>query len=154
MQTRSQAVIANRHPDTFQNFRVGVQSIFRQWTALELAVHHGWGGQNGVQKVEDLLNLVIESFNSSERVYKDDISLLLDDVLEVNFNVICEDESTDELGNVALNYGLNSLLICCIGDMIVQLFNQCSKGETALLQHILTKEKGRINVLATSQGNI
>ena len=42
-----------------------------------------------------------------------------------------------------------------VGDLIVRLFNECSKGETALLQSILTKECARKqqNVLAHSQGN-
>ena len=99
MQTRSATIIASRHPDTFKNLRIGVQSIFRQWTALELAVVNQWGGPNSSQHAESLFNAVIDSFNTAERVYKDDISLLLDDVMEVNFNTICEDESTDELGN-------------------------------------------------------
>lgn len=47
MQTRaaaaSAAMRANWHPDTFNNFREGLNSVFRQWTAIELAVYHQWG---------------------------------------------------------------------------------------------------------------
>ena len=45
-------------------------------------------------------------------------------------------------------------LLFLLGDLIVRLFNECSKGETALLQTILTKEQSRVhqNVLAHSQG--
>jgi hypothetical protein len=43
MQTRAAALKASRHPDTFKNFKEGLGSVFRQWTALELAIHNQWG---------------------------------------------------------------------------------------------------------------
>ena len=35
------------HPDCVEAFTQGLGAVFRQWTALELAVHNQWGGKTG-----------------------------------------------------------------------------------------------------------
>ena len=40
-------------------------------TALELAVHHGWGGQNSAEKANMLMEDVITLFTGPQRIYKD-----------------------------------------------------------------------------------
>ena len=40
-------------------------------TALELAVHHGWGGQNSIEKANMLVEDVITLFAGPQRIYKD-----------------------------------------------------------------------------------
>ena len=59
-------------------FVEGASSIFRQWTALELAVFHGWGGLNTAVKVQNIKDEVIQMFlnskassNPRHRIYKD-----------------------------------------------------------------------------------
>lgn len=57
------------------------------------------GGPNSAQHASNLLEEVYNLFYMArERIFKDDVTLLLDDAMEVNFNAICEDESTDEVG--------------------------------------------------------
>ena len=59
-------------------FVEGASSVFRQWTALELAVFHGWGGVNTATKVQNIRDEVINMFlksngsnNPRHKVYKD-----------------------------------------------------------------------------------
>lgn len=137
MQTRSvTAWKANMHPDTGPKFKEGLLSVFRQWTALELAVHNQWGGPDSARNAEAMVNEIIDLFlNTHERIYKDDVSLILDDILESQFNVVCEDESTEE-----------------IGDILCRMFNQCYCGDFTLVTETLRKEHLRHEVVKKSQG--
>jgi pre-rRNA-processing protein TSR2 len=129
--------MAARHPDHLMNFKIGIQSMFRQWTALSLAVHNQWGGPASAQHADNLVQSMIDLFNTPERIFKDDVSLILDDVMETNFNTICEDESTDELGQI-----------------ICDMFYQCTTGDLTIVTRTLNQEKARSsgNFMARSQG--
>ena len=65
------AVASGRSEEAANAFREGVRSIFRQWTALDLAVHHGWGGHSSQEKAERLVDDVLALFESPQRIYKD-----------------------------------------------------------------------------------
>jgi len=54
-----------------ESFKEGVSSVFRQWTALELAVDQRWGGPYSQMKADNLLTKVIELFLGSKKVYVD-----------------------------------------------------------------------------------
>ena len=128
VQTRFQS----RHPQALQYFTegwllfihellfnwllnsVGLASMLRQWTALELAIHNAWGGSNSREKAQQLNTMIIEMFNKPEKVYKDELVMLLEDVLEVNFNVICEDGSIEEI---------SELIILIDATLLIDLFN-------------------------------
>ena len=75
MQTRSaaaaEALRKARHPDADEAFRRGLASVFRQWTALDLAVSHQWGGPKSSEKASQLLEEVYQQFQGPDRVYKD-----------------------------------------------------------------------------------
>eukprot|EP01035_Chromulina_nebulosa_P017324 gene17324-22865_t len=137
MITRSNAaaIIASRHPQTNEMFSLGMNSIFRQWTALDLAIHHGWGGPSSLNKVNDMFNEIFELFQGPERVYKDDVSLILEDYLETFFNTICEDGSPDE-----------------VGDILVNMWRKCCDGDFTFVESIIKKENNRTDVLKASQG--
>ena len=49
----------------------GVRSVMRQWTALELAVNHGWGGRSSAEKAGHLIEDVLALFEGPQRIYKD-----------------------------------------------------------------------------------
>ena len=51
--------IKARHPQADAAFTSGVTSVFSQWTALELAVVHGWGGTDSKKKADALLDDVL-----------------------------------------------------------------------------------------------
>ena len=76
-------------------------------------------------------------FMNPEKVYKDDISLILEDFMEVNFNTICEDGSADE-----------------VSDLLCTMWRQCSVGDFTLVHNALAREYVRheAEVLNNSQG--
>lgn len=57
--------------EAIRAFQEGTNSIFRQWTALELAVHNQWGGPNSSDKANDMINEVLELFGGAQKIYKD-----------------------------------------------------------------------------------
>lgn len=75
MITRSQAVAAalraSRHPQADETFLLGLQSVFRQWTALNLAISHQWGGPSSDRKAEALIEEIMKNFQGPEKIYKD-----------------------------------------------------------------------------------
>jgi pre-rRNA-processing protein TSR2 len=126
---------ASRHPEAEKYFKEGLGSIFRQWTALELAVFHQWGGASSSERADSLVIEILEMFNGNERIYKDDISLVLEDFLETNFETICEDDSPDELG-----------------ELLVQMYRECGLGNFTLVTNTLSREFQRHSVVSRSQG--
>ena len=69
--TRSRAAVSNRHPHAEQAFKEGLQSIFRQWTALELAIFHQWGGPTSAERVTQLVEEVFSMFQGPDKIYRD-----------------------------------------------------------------------------------
>ncbi len=64
-------LISNMNPQYRDAFIQGFGSIFRQWTALELAVHNGWGGPQSAEKANQLMDEVLAIFDDPKRIYKD-----------------------------------------------------------------------------------
>eukprot|EP01036_Dinobryon_divergens_P031185 gene31185-40544_t len=140
-ETRSQAktrkYLESLHPQCAEAFKEGLGSILRQWTALELAIHHQWGGKSSKEKADELNSLLADMFMNPEKVYKDDVSLVLEDFMEVNFNTICEDGSADE-----------------VSDLLCTMWRQCSVGDFTLVHNALAREYVRheAEILNNSQG--
>eukprot|EP00428_Durinskia_dybowskii_P066801 CAMPEP_0170384742 /NCGR_PEP_ID=MMETSP0117_2-20130122/16156_1 /TAXON_ID=400756 /ORGANISM="Durinskia baltica, Strain CSIRO CS-38" /LENGTH=216 /DNA_ID=CAMNT_0010640503 /DNA_START=71 /DNA_END=721 /DNA_ORIENTATION=+ len=130
-----QAEIESRHPQAVQYFKEGVGSVLRQWTALELAVFHQWGGPQSSDRAQDLVDEIVELFLGPEKIYKDDISLLLEDYLDTNFSTICEDGSPDELG-----------------DLFCTMWRECIVGNTNLVTSALSREYVRHEMVSKSEG--
>lgn len=135
IQTRTQKAVANRHPDTIPHFQQGLEAVFRMWTALELALFHQWGGSNGSNVATELQEEVMAMFLAPERVYKDDVSLVLEDYMETYFQIILEDGSADE-----------------IGELLCVLWRKCAEGDFSMKEGILEQERRRTSAVSTSQG--
>ena len=56
---------------SLQFFKEGLRSIFRQWTGLELAVFHQWGGPSSTDRAEALMEEVLGMFQGVDKIYKD-----------------------------------------------------------------------------------
>ena len=52
-------------------FKEGLRSVFRQWTGLELAVFHQWGGPSSTERAESLMEEVLGMFQGVDKIYKD-----------------------------------------------------------------------------------
>eukprot|EP01031_Cornospumella_fuschlensis_P028463 gene28463-34360_t len=138
--TRSKAARAaeaamNRHPQAVEAFKEGIGSVLRQWTALELAVFHQWGGPTSKERAEALQKEIMDMYLGPDKIYKDDISLVLEDYLETNFNTICEDGSPDELG-----------------ELFCTMWRQCCAGDFSTVSNVLAKEYVRHEMVTKSQG--
>ena len=70
-QAAAAAAAASRHPPAEQAFKEGMQSVFRQWTALDLAVFHLWGGASTAERVVALVDELMAMFLGPDKVYKD-----------------------------------------------------------------------------------
>jgi pre-rRNA-processing protein TSR2 len=127
MKTRSGQTVL--HPTQEHAFQSGLASMFRQWTVLELAVHNQWGGPGSGVKAEDLQIEILDLFRSPERIYKDDISLVLEDFLESQLNVICEDGSPDE-----------------IGEIVCTMWRECCADDFTTVERTLNQERMRVGV--------
>ena len=59
------------NPQYKDAFLQGFGSVFRQWTALELAVFNCWGGPQSAEKANYLMNEVLSLFDNPKTIYKD-----------------------------------------------------------------------------------
>jgi hypothetical protein len=46
--------------DYWKEVELGVRSIFQRWTAIQMAIQHQWGGRNTKEKVEELIQIILE----------------------------------------------------------------------------------------------
>jgi len=123
------ARIQSRHPQAVQYFSEGVGS------ALELAVHHQWGGHQSAQRAEELVQEIVDFFLETDNVCKYDVEILLEEYMEVCFNTICEDESLDEISTVF-----------CV------MWKECIEGKTDRISEELGKEYMRHEMVSRSEG--
>jgi pre-rRNA-processing protein TSR2 len=102
-------------------FRAGVTAVLRTWSALRTAVENGWGGDDSVQKAEDLRrNICDYHFNGQSVPPKSmpDVTDLEDALaiyMEEEFSLTLEDNSERE-----------------IASMIWQMYEHCAKGDYQL----------------------
>ena len=134
-QTRSMAILAARHPEAPQYFKAGMSAVFKMWTALELALFHQWGGQQGGEAALDLQEELYNMFLLPERIYKDDVSITIEDYMERHFNTILEDDSPDEIG----------ALLC-------EMWRLCCEGNFAMVADVRAKQQMRVSAVTHSQG--
>mmetsp|Transcript_26601 Transcript_26601/g.39528 ORF Transcript_26601/g.39528 Transcript_26601/m.39528 type:complete len:182 (-) Transcript_26601:85-630(-) len=123
------------HPQFQEAFTQGLGSVFRQWTALELAVHNQWGGPNSSEKANELLNQILKVFEDPRRMYKDEISMLIEDYVDAEFSMVCEDGSPDE-----------------IAELLLAMYREAREGNFTLVQNALNREQARADALSRSQG--
>ncbi|XP_044268968.1 pre-rRNA-processing protein TSR2 homolog [Tribolium madens] len=74
-----------------------VQHIFNNWTALKLAVEYSESGCNPKEVVNDFINYTTQYCLYESNVEPDGIQEALDDILDQEFDTICEDGSTKEI---------------------------------------------------------
>lgn len=98
-------------------FKEIVENVFMRWTALKAAVEHGMGGKSGHQVKQNrifnltvhspynfdiyLLQTAVESMNyvyeyciGNDNVTQSEIQEILDEIMDQEFDTICEDNST------------------------------------------------------------
>ena len=76
-----------------------------------------------------------EMYVCSLFVILQDVAMLVEDYVEGEFNMVCEDGSPDE-----------------IGEIVVTMYRQCAEGDFSLVNTTLAREKVRQNVVGLSSG--
>ncbi|XP_037034727.1 uncharacterized protein LOC119073398 [Bradysia coprophila] len=85
-------------------FKEVVENIFLRWTALKLAVEHGMGGKTGQQTAVESMNYVYEYCIGNDNVTQSEIQEVLEDIMDEEFDTICEDNSPAEISSMLVTY--------------------------------------------------
>ncbi|XP_046404580.1 pre-rRNA-processing protein TSR2 homolog [Ischnura elegans] len=111
------------------DFQEVVAAVFDNWTALQLAIANGPGGLKSQEIVSNMISSVTQSICSNENIDSYDVADMLHDMLDENFQTVCEDDSPEEVGEVLLKY-----------------FSKCCAGE----KHLVDLELGNVKKLSAS----
>ena len=84
-------------------FEEGCAILFSKWTALQLAVANEWGGSSSKDKAQSLLAEVIHWFYTTKDLEPSDLEDLLDEAIQVDFNVQAEDDSPYQVARSLVN---------------------------------------------------
>ncbi|PRW61414.1 pre-rRNA-processing TSR2 isoform X1 [Chlorella sorokiniana] len=84
-------------------FEEGAALIFTRWTALQLGVQNEWGGSKSTQKAQELLQDVIGWFYNTKDPEMCDLQELLDEALQLDFNIQAEDDSPYQVARLLVN---------------------------------------------------
>lgn len=127
----------NIHPNKL-NFIEGVDLIFNDWTALNLAVQMEFAGEDTQEKARWLRKVIVDHFDAEgKKVEPEDLEDILLDVMVREFYINLEDFSEREIAR-----------------LLFDLFRECIRGEVKLLNHLRMKaeaRKGR-DVISQSEG--
>lgn len=107
-------------------FRAGVTASLRSWSALRTAVESGWGGNESMQKAEDLRSNIFEHFNGAAVPPKTMVDVTdLEDALaifmEEEFSVVLDDGSERQ-----------------IADVIWKMYESCAKGDLTMASQVVS----------------
>ncbi|XP_061399575.1 pre-rRNA-processing protein TSR2 homolog [Musca vetustissima] len=96
--------------EEFQNnYRIIVEKIFNNWQNLRLAVEHGMGGRNGQQVAIDIMNYTYQYCIGNENITEGELQDVIEELLDQEFDTICEDGSVAEISRHLLRYKYMSL---------------------------------------------
>ncbi|KAJ8967075.1 hypothetical protein NQ317_018656 [Molorchus minor] len=81
-----------------------VQQIFNNWAALKLAVEHSMGGPDSKQTAIECMNYMVQFCLYETNVDVDSIQEALEDIMDEEFETICEDNSPKEIALVLFKF--------------------------------------------------
>ncbi|XP_019877973.1 pre-rRNA-processing protein TSR2 homolog [Aethina tumida] len=81
-----------------------VEHVFNNWTGLKLAVEHSMGGPNSKQTATDCLNYMVQYCLYEPNVQVEDIQEALEDIMDEEFDTVCEDGSPREIAHVLFKF--------------------------------------------------
>ncbi|XP_067683653.1 pre-rRNA-processing protein TSR2 homolog [Haliotis asinina] len=118
-------------------FGQSVKSVLDGWTALQLAVSHGFGGPDSQEKAEWMVYAIETWFKENANIQSDELEDFLEDVLNAEFDMVIED------GSLAL-----------IAHMICKYFRLCSEGrEAEVRQSIASQPKAALQGCTQGHSN-
>uniref|UniRef100_W8BNV3 Pre-rRNA-processing protein TSR2 homolog n=1 Tax=Ceratitis capitata TaxID=7213 RepID=W8BNV3_CERCA len=108
--------------DFQNNFRLVLEKIFNNWQNLRLAVEHGMGGRNGQQLAIEIMDYIYKYCIGNENIAQGELQDLLEELLDQEFDTICDDNSIPEICRNLLRYKE-----LCIKGEYVQIESELSK---------------------------
>ncbi|KPI99123.1 PREDICTED: uncharacterized protein LOC106114744 [Papilio xuthus] len=87
----------------YDDFKPIVDLLLNNWTALQLAVEHGMGAPGGI-KTAQLMSVYIARYCVENIVDREDLTELLEDLMDEEFDTACHDNSTKEIATLLLLY--------------------------------------------------
>jgi pre-rRNA-processing protein TSR2 len=83
--------------DLKATFQRAVELVFTNWTALQLAVEHGMGGHRSLSAAIQFTEYMTDVFCKKANIEVEEVEDILTDVMDSEFNTVCEDESPIEV---------------------------------------------------------
>ncbi|XP_036345988.1 pre-rRNA-processing protein TSR2 homolog [Rhagoletis pomonella] len=108
--------------DFQKNFRLVLEKIFNNWQNLRLAVEHGMGGRNGQQQAIEIMEYTYKYCIGNENITQGELQDVVEELLDQEFDTICEDGSIPEICRNLLRY--KSL---CFSGEYAQIESELSK---------------------------
>ncbi|RHY31144.1 hypothetical protein DYB32_004116 [Aphanomyces invadans] len=96
----------------WEYFEFSVKLTLARWTALRMAMEGEWGGGDMRRKYEILLEDVLNWFKYQKSVDFDDLAAGIEEYIESEFALVCEDGSVDE-----------------ISKLLITLAHECKQGD-------------------------
>lgn len=78
-------------------FKEIVEQIFNRWTALKMAVEYGMGGRSGHQTAIELMTYVIDYCLQNDNLSPSDVQDCMEEIMDQEFQTVCEDNSMQGL---------------------------------------------------------
>ncbi|KAI0493058.1 hypothetical protein KFK09_027334 [Dendrobium nobile] len=86
--------------ESMEVLQEGISLVLSQWSALQMAVRHEWGGRDSRRKCDELAGTLLSWFCQSKApVSIDDLENVLDENLLLSFNTEIVDGSVEEPSN-------------------------------------------------------
>ena len=82
---------------------IGIQSILKSWTALQLAVSHGFGGAHSNEKAQWFVGAIEQYFNENEGLESYELEDMISEIMSSEFDTLNEDGSTAQVANEIWN---------------------------------------------------
>ncbi|XP_017102114.2 pre-rRNA-processing protein TSR2 homolog [Drosophila bipectinata] len=92
-----------------KNFRLIVEKIFNHWQNLRLAVEHGMGGRNGQQVAIEIMDYTYQYCVGNDNITQGELQEVLEELMDQEFNTLCDDNSIPEICRNLLRYKQLSL---------------------------------------------
>ncbi|KAN0008687.1 hypothetical protein ACTFIU_009414 [Dictyostelium citrinum] len=134
-QNQETTEVDNRPEEEYwQIFDQAVLRIFKEWTALQLAIANEWGGSKTSERAEDMRQDVLDLFLMGKQVYPDQIEKILDECLSQDLNTVAEDDSCKQVAtliiqcyNLAIKGAYNDM-VTLLGPETASVISSCIKG--------------------------
>ena len=87
-----------------KNFHIAVEAIFKNWTALQMAVKQGSAGPQSQAIASWMVEATIQWFYENKNLEVFEVEDFLEDILNHEFNLVADDGSVNETSKLICEY--------------------------------------------------